>query len=89
MRKFIFLLASMIVLSSVSVSAQKYGTTADSTECKKYLSFYTEHFKQKNYELAIPNWRKAYKYCPATASQNMLINGTTMEIGRASCRERV
>ncbi len=78
MRKFIFLLASMIVLSSVSVSAQKYGTTADSTECKKYLSFYTEHFKQKNYELAIPNWRKAYKYCPATASQNMLINGTTM-----------
>ncbi len=78
MKKFILLLASVLVLSSVSVSAQKYGTTADSTECKKYLSFYTEHFKQKNYELAIPNWRQAYKYCPPTASQNMLINGTSM-----------
>lgn len=78
MRKFIFLLASILVMSSFSASAQKYGTTADSTECKKYLSFYTEHFKQKNYELAIPNWRKAYKYCPPEASQNMLINGTSM-----------
>ncbi len=78
MRKFFLLLASVLVMSSFSVSAQRYGTTADSTECKKYLSFYTEHFKQKNYELAIPNWRQAYKYCPPTASQNMFINGTSM-----------
>lgn len=60
-----------------NVSAQgKYG--ADSAECIKYLSYYQEYWKQKNYESALPNWRKAYAICPATASQNMFIHGTTL-----------
>lgn len=54
----------------------KYG--ADSAECIKYLSYYNEYFKQKNYDEATPNWRKAFKLCPPTANQNMLINGTTL-----------
>ncbi len=74
----IFLAVLMMGVGSVPASAQKYGTTADSTECIKYLSFYLEHFKLKNYDEAIPQWRKAYKYCPPTASQNMLIHGTSL-----------
>ena len=59
------------------VSAQgKYG--ADSAECIKYLSYYNEYYKQKNYDDALPNWRKAYELCPPTANQTMLINGTAL-----------
>ena len=59
------------------VSAQgKYG--ADSAECIRYLSYYQEYYKQKNYEAALPNWRKAYQICPGTASQNMFVHGTTL-----------
>ncbi|HAY18493.1 MAG TPA: hypothetical protein DCY24_04735 [Rikenellaceae bacterium] len=61
----------------MKVSAQgKYG--ADSAECIKYLSYYQEYYKQKNYTEALPNWRKAFKLCPPTASQNMLLNGMTL-----------
>lgn len=79
MKKIVFVLmaAAMTLLTGNPVSAQgKYG--ADSAECIKYLSYYQEYFKQKNYDSALPNWRKAYKLCPATASQNMLIHGTTL-----------
>ena len=54
----------------------KYG--ADSAQCITNLSFYKEYFKQKNYDESIPSWRKAYKLCPPTASQNLLIDGTTL-----------
>lgn len=70
-------LALMMALPSQRGAAQgKYG--ADSAECIKYLSYYSEYFKQKNYNEALPNWRMAYKLCPPTANQNMLINGTTL-----------
>lgn len=66
-----------ILFGSIDLSAQgKYG--ADSVECIKYLSYYREYYKQKAYDEAIPNWRKAYQFCPATASQNMIIDGTTL-----------
>ena len=69
--------AVVAVFSSQKVSAQgKYG--ADSAECIKYLSYYQEYYKQKNYDSALPNWRKAYALCPATASQNMFVHGTTL-----------
>ena len=74
----LILLAAMAVfMGQNNASAQgKYG--ADSAECIKYLSYYQEYWKQKNYESALPNWRKAYAICPATASQNMFIHGTTL-----------
>ena len=59
------------------MSAQgKYG--ADSAECIKYLSYYKEYYKSKNYDSALPNWRKAYSLCPPTANQTMLVDGTTL-----------
>ncbi len=69
--------AAMALFASSTVSAQgKFGP--DSAECIKYLSYYTEYYKQKNYEAALPNWRKAYSICPPTARYTMLSDGTTL-----------
>ena len=68
------LLAVVAILMSTLVFGQgRYG--ADSAECIKYLSFYQQYVKQGNLEDAAPNWRKAIKFCPPTASQNMLLDG--------------
>ena len=79
MKKLTLILLAAVALfaGQNKVSAQgKYG--ADSAECLKYLSYYQEYWKQKNYDSALPNWRKAYSVCPATASQNMFIHGTRL-----------
>ena len=79
MKKFILLVAvaAMAMMSGNKASAQgKYGP--DSTECIKYLSYYTEYYKQKNYESALPNWRKAYHYCPPSSRYSMLSDGSTL-----------
>ena len=73
-----FIIAMIVMaLSSTRVFAQgKYG--ADSANCIKYLSFYKDYFKQKSYNEALPNWREAFKRCPPTANQTMLVDGTTL-----------
>ena len=79
MKKFILMIsvAVMALAGSSTLSAQgKFGP--DSAECIKYLSYYTEYYKQKNYDSAIPNWRQAYKLCPPTSRYTMLSNGTTL-----------
>ena len=78
MKKTIFaILTIALLLPGAKMSAQgKYG--ADSAECIKYLSYYSEYYKQKNYDEALPNWRKAYNLCPPTASQNLFIHGSTL-----------
>jgi tetratricopeptide (TPR) repeat protein len=68
---------AMLLMGATPVFAQgKYG--ADSAECIKYLSYYQDYYKQRNYDDAIPNWRMAYKLCPPTASQNLILHGTTL-----------
>lgn len=79
MKKSVFIVAAAImsVFSAQILSAQgKWG--ADSAECIKYLSYYKEYYKNKNYDAALPNWRQAYKLCPPTANQTMLIDGTSL-----------
>lgn len=72
----IFAFAALL-MSSTSVFAQgKWGP--DSAQCITYMSYYKEYYKQKAYDDAIPNWRQAYKYCPASSSQNMLIDGAVL-----------
>ncbi len=72
--------AAMALFASSTASAQKkFGATPeDSVECIKYLSYYTEYYKQKNYDAALPNWRKAYAVCLPTARCSMLSDGTTL-----------
>ena len=74
----VFLLVSGIVLGDKAFAQGKYGSGPDSVKCVTNLSFYTEYFKAKQYDEALPSWRNAYKYCPPTASQKMLVDGTTL-----------
>ena len=56
MKRFILLIsvAATALICSTSLSAQgKFGP--DSAECIKYLSYYTEYYKQKNYDSALPH----------------------------------
>jgi len=79
MKKIVLLIsiAAMSLFASSTLSAQgKFGP--DSAECIKYLSYYTEYYKQKNYDSALPNWRQAYKLCPPTARYSLLSDGTTL-----------
>ena len=73
MKKFISLILLFITLN---VSAQNKPQL--SPDCIKYMSFYQQLYKEKNYESALPNWRNAMKFCPANASQNMYVHGTAM-----------
>ena len=80
MKKITFLLfAVMAAFASQNVVAQdKYGSGPEREECMKYLSYYSEYYKQSNFDSALPNWRKAYSFCPPTASENMFIHGTSL-----------
>ena len=81
MRK-VFLLISFaaMLIGGARLSAQnpndKYGP--NSAECLKYISYYEEYYKQKNYDSAIPNWRKAYELCPVTSRYKILQDGTNL-----------
>ena len=72
----VFAIFAALFLGNNLFAQGKYG--ADSAECIKYLSYYKEYYKQKAYDEAVPSWRKAYSICPATSSQNLLIDGTTL-----------
>ncbi len=77
MKKITLVLLAFAMTLGMNLSAQdKYGPNKD--ECIKYLSYYQEYYKAKNYDDALPNWRTAMKLCPPTASQNMLLNGMTL-----------
>lgn len=81
MKKLALIFFAAMTLVGQSAFAQKtsrFGHGKDSADCVLYLSYYQEYYKQKNYDSALPNWRKAYSVCPATASQNMFIHGTTL-----------
>lgn len=79
MKKFLVLI-SVLFVANFAASAQdyeaKYGPQYQ--ECMKYLSFYQEAFKAKDYKLALDSWRVAYKICKPTCSENMYIQGATM-----------
>lgn len=78
MKRLTILLATIAVVlgGNIARAQGKYG--ADSAECIKYLSYYDQYYKQKNYNDAIPNWRKAYKICPPQARQSIFTDGTVL-----------
>lgn len=81
MKRLILLISfAFMTIGGISLSAQsptdKYGP--NSAECLKYISYYEEYYKQKNYDSAIPNWRKAYELCPVTSRYKILQDGTNL-----------
>jgi tetratricopeptide (TPR) repeat protein len=61
---------------------ERYGDTPEQQlKCKEALSVYKSYKKQKNYDEAYIQWRKACDVCPETASEGLYADGTTF-IGR-------
>ena len=56
-----------------SASAQE-----PSAECLKYMDFYSQNYKQKQYDDALPQWRLAYSLCPRNYRANLYIQGSTL-----------
>lgn len=71
MKKLVVLIA-LALLSSGAYAQSKYG--ADSAECIRNLSLYSELVKQNSLAQAAPYWRRALSLCPQS-SENLYING--------------
>ena len=57
---------------------ERYGDTPEQQlKCKEALSVYKSYKKQKNYDEAYIQWRKACEVCPETASEGLYADGTT------------
>ena len=70
---FVFLLAPMGFAQD-----ERYGDTPEQQlKCKEALSVYKSYKKQKNYDEAYIQWRKACDVCPETASEGLYADGTT------------
>jgi tetratricopeptide (TPR) repeat protein len=70
---FVFLLAPMGLAQD-----ERYGDTPEQQlKCKEALSVYKSYKKQKNYDEAYIQWRKACEVCPETASEGLYADGTT------------
>ena len=55
----------------------KYGHGEDSVLCIRNYSLYSEYYKQKNYEDALPYWRMVFNDCPKV-SKNIYQHGANM-----------
>tara|TARA_B100000886_G_C20425188_1_gene493609 strand:- start:3228 stop:4532 length:1305 start_codon:yes stop_codon:yes gene_type:complete len=73
MKKLLVLFSAFISipLSANSLFDGKYGS--DSVQCVTNRSLYNEYVKQKNYEDAMPPWRKAYALCPKSTKSIYII----------------
>ncbi len=76
MKKMMLAIAAVLAMfagfSAFAQQKNRFGDGDDSTNCKLYLDYYQNYYKQNNLDAAMPNWRKALQYCPPTASQNMV-----------------
>ena len=55
----------------------KYGHGEDSIQCIRNYSLYSEYYKQKNYDDALPYWRLVFNDCPK-ASKNIYQHGANI-----------
>ena len=71
-------LAAAIVSVPGFAQDDKYGTTEEQRiSCKEGLSVYKSYKKQKNYDEAYIQWRKACAVCPEQASEGIYADGAS------------
>ena len=74
---FLGLAASMVGNPCFSQD-DKYGSTEEQRiNCKEALSVYKSYKKQKNYDEAYIQWKKACAVCPEKASEGIYADGAT------------
>ena len=71
-------MAALIGFTAVPAVMSAQEKPKLSTDCVKYLSYYQEDYKAKDFDRAIVSWRKAFELCPGNASQNLYVHGTAM-----------
>ena len=86
----------LLPLSGWSQDDSRYGDTPDQQlKCKEALSVYKSYKKQKNYDEAYIQWRKACQVCPETASEGLYADGTAFigkelrKVEDGSARKRI
>ena len=73
-----FLLALLIGFATNGVAQDKYGDTEEQQIlCKEAISVYVSYKKQKNYDEAFIQWKKACNVCPPDAREGMYSDGVT------------
>ena len=71
-------LAVLFATSASLAQDERYGDTPDQQlKCKEALSVYKSYKKQKNYDEAYIQWRKACEVCPETASEGLYADGAS------------
>lgn len=60
-----------------SEDGSKFGHGQDSLNCIRNYSLYSEYYKQKNFEDALPYWRLVFRDCPKV-SKNVYQHGANM-----------
>jgi len=80
----ITLLAGILTLAAFAGYSQKgsedgsrFGHGQDSIQCMRNYSLYSEYYKQKNFEDALPYWRLVFRDCPKV-SKNVYQHGANM-----------
>ena len=79
MKKIVFLLA-VLMMAAIGAKAQKgievggYGRGADSIRCQENVSLFIQYANAKNFQDALPFWKKVYEECPG-AHVNTYIQG--------------
>ena len=63
--------AALFTVSALKASAQD-------GDCSVYASYYQEHYKNKNFKDALPNWRQAYALCAKNFKQNIYVHGARL-----------
>lgn len=71
MKKFTLFFFALAMLFGVSAFAQE-----PNDQCKLYLDFYSNNYKNKQYDDALPQWRIAYRECPRNYRANIYIQGS-------------
>ena len=71
MKKFTLFFFALAMLFGVQAYAQE-----PNDQCKLYLDFYTNNYKNKQYDDALPQWRIAYRECPRNYRANIYIQGS-------------
>lgn len=70
---------SVLLVAVAAVFAGSFQkASAQDGDCGVYASYYQEYYKQKNYQAALPNWRKAYALCAKHYKQNIYIHGAKL-----------
>ena len=75
----LFSILAVLLATSVSLAQdERYGNTPEQQlNCKEALSVYKSYKKQKNYDEAYIQWRKACEVCPETASEGLYADGAS------------